>query len=252
MPVQQFEKRIMPIETSELRSVEGETPKITGYASKYGNWYPVYDFLERVAQGAFDAALADKETDVVASMNHNTDLAFARQSAGTLRLQSNSVGLLYEADVTDEDGQRVYNKVRSGTLRGSSFMFTVAEDKWEFKEGETPRRTIMRFDKLYELGPVVWPANADTTVKARADEILAEARSRHMAKNEPKATGNRAENAPESQKTNEKPPEKAEEGPKTAEKPVETISDERKREIDWGYKTAERIINRNTRRSPDV
>lgn len=237
MALEKPERLCIPIEDAELRAVEGESPKIVGYASRYGNWYPVWDFLERVAPGAFDEILADEETDVVASMNHNTDLAFARQSAGTLRLQSNSVGLLYEADVTDGDGQRVYDKVRSRTLKGSSFMFTVAEDKWEFKENETPRRTIVRFGKLYELGPVVWPANADTTAKARADEVLTEARSRHMAD----ATVQEGEKPPE---TGEKPPENRETGPENPPEGPTPVSPERNRQIRRGYLAAERIINR--------
>jgi hypothetical protein len=181
----------LAITDAELRATDDEKPMLIGYASKYGNWYKVWDFEERIAAGAFDAVLRDKDTDVVASMNHDVNFAFARQSAGTLRLKSNSVGLQYEADITDEDGSRVHAKVKNGTIRGSSFMFADVDDTWEFKDGAPPKRTITRVGKLYELGPVVWPANAAATVKARAEEILAEARQRHVAANEsePRATG---------------------------------------------------------------
>jgi len=165
---------------AELRAEDEGSPKLVGYASKYGNWYPVMDFLERVSRGAFDAVLKSEETDVIASFNHDANFAFARQSAGTLRLRSNSVGLQYEADITDEDGRNIHDKVRNGTVRGSSFMFADVDDEWVFKEGEPPRRTITRVGRLYELGPVVWPANEAATVKARAAEILAEARDRHL------------------------------------------------------------------------
>jgi len=176
---------------AELRATDEEKPMLVGYASKYGNWYKVWDFEERIQAGAFDAVLRDKDTDVVASMNHDMNFAFARQSAGTLRLRSNTVGLQYEADITDDDGRRVHAKVRNGTIHGSSFMFSDVDDLWEFKDGEPPRRTITRVGRLYELGPVVWPANAAATVKARAEEILAEARARHAAPEppEPRAMG---------------------------------------------------------------
>lgn len=175
----------LAIADAELRATDDEKPMLVGYASKYGNWYRVGDFEERIAAGAFDEVLRDKDTDVVASMNHDVNFAFARQSAGTLRLKSNSVGLQYEADITDDDGRKVHAKVTNGTIQGSSFMFADVGDVWEFKDGEPPRRTITRVGRLYELGPVVWPANTAATVKARAEEILAEARQRHAGGDEP-------------------------------------------------------------------
>ncbi len=177
----------LAIADAELRATDDEKPMLVGYASKYGNWYRVGDFEERIAAGAFDEVLRDKDTDVVASMNHDVNFAFARQSAGTLRLKSNSVGLQYEADITDDDGRKVHAKVTNGTIQGSSFMFADVDDVWEFKDGDPPRRTITRVGKLYELGPVVWPANTAATVKARAEEILAEARQRHAGGDEPGA-----------------------------------------------------------------
>ncbi len=247
----EMERRAFAVETAELRAVDDATPKVVGYASKYGTWYPVWDFLERVAAGAFDAVLADAQTDVVASMNHNTDFAFARQSAGTLRLTSNSVGLLYEADVTDQDGQRVYDKVRSGTLKGSSFMFTVAEDKWDFKEGETPKRTITRFEKLYELGPVVWPANADTTAKARAEQVLAEARSLYDSRQSPepeKPAESAAKEATNSPETPENDETRAENGTKTPEvgpQEAAQLAAQKSKEYQRKYEKLGRLIERN-------
>lgn len=209
---------------AELRATEEDQPQLIGYASKYGNWYTVWDFEERIAPGAFDAVLMDKDTDVVASMNHDVNFAFARQSAGTLRLKSNSVGLQYEADITDDDGRRVHAKVKNGTIQGSSFMFSDVDDTWEFKEGEPPRRTITRVGRLYELGPVVWPANAQATVKARAEEILAEARSRNADVIAPAAT--------------------------PAPRKPDPISRERRRDVQFSYEEMGRILHYC--RSPEV
>lgn len=211
---------------AELRATDDEKPMLVGYASKYGNWYKVWDFEERIAAGAFDAVLRDTDTDVVASMNHDVNFAFARQSAGTLRLKSNSVGLQYEADITDDDGRRVHAKVKNGTIRGSSFMFSDVDDVWEFKEGAPPRRTITRVGKLYELGPVVWPANATATVKARADEILAEARQRHNEATKPDTTATSGER----QATSDKPAH---------------VSPARQREINRAWRAAQRRHARN-------
>ncbi|MEN6334272.1 MAG: HK97 family phage prohead protease [Phycisphaerales bacterium] len=218
---------------AELRAGDEAQPKLIGYASKYGNWYPVWDFEERIVPGAFDEVLRSKDTDVVASMNHDVNFAFARQSAGTLRLRSNSVGLQYEADITDDDGRRVHAKVKNGTIQGSSFMFSDVDDTWEFKDGEPPRRTITRVGRLYELGPVVWPANTQATVKARAAEILAEARQKVRESASPTAVPIHA--------------------PKEKDQSA-TISPERQREIDYSYQEMGRLINHvnNKNQSPDV
>ncbi len=215
---------------AELRADDEGQPKLIGYASKYNHWYTVWDFEERIAPGAFDAVLRDKDTDVVASMNHDVNFAFARQSAGTLRLRSNSEGLQYEADITDDDGRRVHAKVKNGTIQGSSFMFSDVDDTWEFKEGQPPRRTITRVGKLYELGPVVWPANAAAIVKARAAEILAEARQRSQQAAPPAAPS------------------------PVPEKPAAAITPERQREIRYAYEEMGRLINHvnNKNRSPEA
>lgn len=216
----------LAITDAELRATDDDKPMLIGYASKYGNWYPVGGFLERIQAGAFDEVLRDKDTDVVASMNHNVDYAFARQSGGTLRLRSNSVGLQYEADITDDDGQRVYKKVKSGTILGSSFMFSDVDDTWEFKDGEPPRRTVTRIGKLYELGPVVWPANTAATVKARADEILAEARQRHVAASKPEPPS----------------PNASDERQATSDDPA-PVSTERAKDIRYAYEEMGRLIH---------
>ncbi|MDD4890152.1 MAG: HK97 family phage prohead protease [Phycisphaerae bacterium] len=212
------ERLDIPIDEAELRIEPGETPMIVGYATRYSNWYPVGGFVERIKPGAFDDVLASDETDVIASMNHNVDTAFARQSAGTLRISSNSVGLRYEADIVDDDGKRVRDKIIARTIKGSSFMFGEVDDLWEFTENEPPKRTITRVGRLYELGPVVWPANTATSVKARADEILAEARSAY----------DHAKDA--------EPPQEAGE--------AQTIDTERLKNIEKQYRKAQRIINR--------
>ena len=42
----------------------------------------------------------------------------------------------------------------------------------EHPEGELPKRTITRVSKLYDVGPVTFPAYEDTTVSARCREAV--------------------------------------------------------------------------------
>jgi phage head maturation protease len=66
--------------------------------------------------------------------------------------------------------QTVYSAIKRGDVDGCSFAFTVPEggDTWE-ENGGTILRTLKRV-KLFELGPVLWPAYpAGTSVGARAE-----------------------------------------------------------------------------------
>ena len=88
------------------------TPMVRGELSGDGNtlhgYAAVYDevaettnegFAEVIARGAMDDVLADPGTDVRAVFNHNMAHVLGRQSAKTLRLDSDARGLRYEIDL---------------------------------------------------------------------------------------------------------------------------------------------------------
>jgi HK97 family phage prohead protease len=55
-------------------------------------------FREKIKAGAFDDALANKD-DVRCLKNHDPNLILGRTKSGTLRLESNSVGLRFNVDI---------------------------------------------------------------------------------------------------------------------------------------------------------
>ena len=170
-----IERRTMIVADAELRVAEGEQCKLTGYAAKYGKQTDLGFFKEKIAAGAFDEAL--KSSDARALKNHDPNLLLGRESSGTLRLKSNSVGLQFEVDMPDTTaGRDTVEEIRRGDLNGCSFAFTVAEDEWKHTEGETSERTIVRIGKLYDVGPVTFPAYEDTSVSVRALEMAKENR----------------------------------------------------------------------------
>ena len=200
------ERRILTLEDIELRLTDGEKPKITGYAAKYGKWsVDLGGFKERIKAGAFDEVL--ERCDVRALKNHDPNLLLGRTSSGTLRLTSNSVGLQFEIDPPDTNtGRDIIEEIRRKDITGCSFSFLTSEDDWKYKEEETVERTIIKIGELFDVGPVTFPAYPDTSVAVRSLDAFKE----HLKKTE-----------------------------------VKTIGKERQRQIERGYRTAGRIINRN-------
>ena len=89
-------------------------------------------------------------------------------AAGSLRLARDDVGLKYEIDIDhdDPDHARVWPKIRSGIIRGSSFTFIPRKYRDERKDDKTIRR--LEDVELIEVGPVLHPAYPATTAGVRS------------------------------------------------------------------------------------
>ena len=170
--VKNVESRVLLVEDVELRVSDGDNPKISGYAAKFGKWsLALGGFTERIKAGAFDEAL--EISDVRALKNHDPNLLLGRTTSGTLKLSVNSVGLKYEVDPPDTTtGRDTIEEIRRKDITGNSFSFTVAEDDWKYNEDDTVQRTIIKFGELFDVGPVTYPAYPDTTVAVRSLEAF--------------------------------------------------------------------------------
>lgn len=152
--------------TVEARA-EGEARQLQGYAAVFNQRTDILGlFEERIAPGAFKDAIG--RDDVRALFNHDPNYVLGRTTAGTLRLFEDAKGLRYEVDLPDtQAGRDVSALVARGDVQGSSFSFQVKveEESWDY-EAKPPVRTILRV-KLYDVGPVTFPAYEQTSVAAR-------------------------------------------------------------------------------------
>lgn len=166
----EIEIRDFSPELGELRIDDGDAKKIIGYATRYGNFYDLGWFKERVKEGAFDDVLGD---DVRCLKNHDPNLILGRTASGTLELKSNNIGLKFENEIPDTNtGRDTAEEIRRGDISGCSFSFTVAEDEWTYFDDDRPsERTIVKIGKLFDVGPVVYPANPKTSVLARDTDV---------------------------------------------------------------------------------
>ena len=161
------EVRVINFDDMELRVTDDDSPKITGYAAKFGKWSEdLGGFREKIKPGAFDDVLED---DVRALKNHDSNLILGRTTSGTLKLDTNSVGLRFEIDPPNTStGKDTIEEIRRKDITGCSFSFTTKTDAWKNNEDGTVERTIVKVDRLYDVGPVTYPAYPDTTVAARS------------------------------------------------------------------------------------
>jgi HK97 family phage prohead protease len=160
----------------EIETRDGEeTRTITGYAVVFdkpshvmgrGSWA----FQETIARTAFEGVDMSK---VVATFNHNFDNILARADSNTLNLTIDDFGLKYTFESPNTTaGNDLLENVRNGNIKGSSFMFSVKEQKWTYKEDENDPdlREVTKVDELIELGPVTMPAYPDTSAAKRSHE----------------------------------------------------------------------------------
>lgn len=141
---------------------------LTGYAIVFGRRSnDLGGFVEEVHKNALDELLASNP-DVRATVNHKD--VIGRTSAGTLKLAVDSVGLRYEVVLGQSRPARdVLEAVQRKDVTGSSFSFKLAKngDKWEERDGKQ-LRTLMKITRLFDVGPVDFPAYEDTTVALRS------------------------------------------------------------------------------------
>lgn len=145
----------------ELREVGDGMLRFTGYASVTERAYPVGDFEETIARGAFKRTLSENP-DVVLLLNHE-GLPLARTKSGTLALTEDARGLRVDADLNpaDPDVQRARPKLERGDLDEMSFAFRATSDHWndDYTERRIDGVTIHKGD----VSIVTYGANDDST-----------------------------------------------------------------------------------------
>lgn len=175
----------------ELRDDSQDTGSLMyGHFSVFDEWYEIdswYEgrFLERTASGAFRKTMKENRDSLVVQFDHGYDFNVGDSPLGPIEtLREDDIGPYYEVPLLDTD----YNRDRilpllqgrlmdgrnAGTLLGSSFRFRVTKEEWIDPEKATdhnpdklPERTV-REVRLYEFGPVVFPANPAATAAARS------------------------------------------------------------------------------------
>lgn len=144
-----------------------EGKKIVGYAAKFMNRsQDLGGFIEQIDPQAFTRTLSEG-ADVRALIDHNPSLILGRTVSGTLRLETDSTGLLVEITPPDTTYARdLMVSLERGDVTQMSFAFVTKQDTWA-KEGTTNIRTLLDVD-LHDVSAVTYPAYLDTEVGLRS------------------------------------------------------------------------------------
>ena len=178
-----IDRRHVELEVADIRVEvrEDGTRMIRGLAAPFESESVDMGFVETIAPGAFTGAI--ERSDVRALFNHDPDNLLGRTTNGTLRIWESDRGLEYEVEPPDTQLARDLEKlIERRDITGNSFAFTVADggDTYQTEDGRM-HRTITEVEQLFDVGPVVYPAYADTVVSMRA------ANAALAAENEPAA-----------------------------------------------------------------
>jgi HK97 family phage prohead protease len=169
----EIERRItLSDATIEYRDGENgeKRPVIAGYAAVFNAESRVLNgFVERIHPNAFDEVLSTNP-DVIGVFNHDRNQLLGRTSNGTLKLTADGYGLRYELSPNEKTsvGKDVVEWVKDRTVVGSSFAFAIKKDgtgdRWHRDERGMQCREVRQVALLEDVGPVVRPAYAASSV----------------------------------------------------------------------------------------
>lgn len=72
------------------------------------------------------------------------------------------------------DANDLYLGIDDGTIDGMSFMFGVAEERWEDENTDYPKRFITRIEPIIEISAVNYPAYKSTSIHVARGDLLTE------------------------------------------------------------------------------
>jgi hypothetical protein len=155
-------------------------PTMVGHFSTFGDWYEVDSwieghFLESIKAGAFRKTIRESRAQMKVLYDHGQDPQIGNKVLGTIEnLSEDPIGPAYEVPLFDTSYNRDLRPGLEAGVYGSSFRFSVEKDNWDqspdssdYNPAGIPERTITEA-RVYEFGPVTFPANPAATAGVRS------------------------------------------------------------------------------------
>lgn len=161
------------IRQASFTPAESDGRTLEGYAAVFNQRTAITDHLgeydEIISPGAFAHTIRNGRPKLM--FDHGAHPMIGNMPLGTIdELAEDSHGLRVRATLADTWLiDPIADAVRSGAVDGMSFRFSVPKDKdeWTTEPDGRQLRTVNEV-KLYEFGPVVFPAYEGTSVVVRA------------------------------------------------------------------------------------
>ncbi|MCH4984214.1 HK97 family phage prohead protease [Macrococcoides goetzii] len=162
----------------EVRKLEDNNNEmvVEGYALRFNTWSEnLGNFIETITP----EALKNTELkDVRLLFNHDWSNVLGRQSAKTLELEVDDVGLRFKAKLPNTTlGKDLYEQIRTNNINQCSFEFTLDDNgedvKYDSKES-IYKRTVKAIKRIREISIVSLPAyeSSDVAIALRSIEQL--------------------------------------------------------------------------------
>lgn len=176
----------------QVRDDDAASPTLFGHFAVFDRWAEINsafegNFMERIAHGAFRKTFRENRDRIRALFQHGSDPQIGDKPIGRIdELREDDEGAYYEVSLYEGMPDLVMDGLRDGQY-GASFRFQVMrEDLDEEPESSDenpralPQRTLKEL-RLFEFGPVTFPAYADATagVRSLTDHFVFEYLERH-------------------------------------------------------------------------
>lgn len=167
---------------TSVRAAAGDDamPTMVVRFSAFDRWYEIESwwegrFLERTVRGAFKKTIKERRDQIKVLYDHGFDFQIGNKVLGPIDdLREDSDSPVGEVPLFDTSYNRDLRPGIEAGVYGSSFRFRVIKEEWNDDPGRSdhnpdnlPERTIKEV-RLYEFGPVTFPANPDSTVGVRS------------------------------------------------------------------------------------
>ena len=137
-------------------------------------------FQETICKGAISKEIL--RNDVGFYFNHDLNrMRIARSiipidklGGMEFTIDAEKVTMRVNANRKRTDANDLYLGIEDGTIDGMSFMFAVAEERWEDENTDYPKRFITRIDPIIEVSAVNYPAYKSTSINIARGDLLTE------------------------------------------------------------------------------
>lgn len=192
-PTQDLEVvRAVPMVVRAATGADGAMPTMEVRFSPFGVWYEIDSwwegrFLERTIQGAFAKTIQENRDRIKCLYDHGYDPQIGNKVLGTIDdLREDPDTAVGDVGLFDTSYVRDLLPGLQAGVYGSSMRMRVIKEEWDEDPGVSahnpqgiPERTILEV-RLFEFGPVTFPANGDATsgVRSMTDDFYERLRSR--------------------------------------------------------------------------
>jgi HK97 family phage prohead protease len=155
----------------------GDGLTLQGHGAVFNEWATIDSwegrFREQIAPGAFRKTLRESGKLVKLQFDHGQHPLIGSLPIGAIKeLKEDDRGLYVKARLADNwMVQPVRESIANSSIDGMSFRFSVVNETWDKVDSDLPERTITEV-RLFELGPVVFPAYPTTDVGVRSRELV--------------------------------------------------------------------------------